>query len=400
MKYTPIYTCILIIIIAIVGYFIGIMIRTEMSKNRESMRTLPRPTRHPMVPIYNSAPIFGPFEAESMNQIIDQKISSYFDDNGVPYSYTIQLYQKLCVNNGNASNQTKSQLTDIGYYILDIVIPNIPTANNPTPTVSWPSIRWTGMQPFPLHISPRPTYLIYAGQPQDSFSYQYNAASSQPGFNNTSNNNTHAPGSITPGSSSSNNEGDSGSSTANQCGICTDCMATALGLANTDPTPPPGGASSSSSSGSSTNSQIVQTVNATGSMAYTSVGPERINSNITIVGSSVVNGSAITDASQNNVTVPSPLHEFITTEIIKNYFIESGPNRGKPTQAAIDLFNEYTQGYSSPMDDFHKNKLRDVVYYVLQNIIPGLPTPQLPRSYVEWIPIVWLSKNSKPIINP
>lgn len=389
MKYPPVYTYIILIIIAIIGYFVGSIIRT----NRESMRTMPRPTRHPMIPIYNnSAPVFGPYQAETMNQLIDQNINNYFDDRGVPYSNTIQLYQSICVNNGNASNKTKSQLTDIGYYILDIVIPNIPTVTNPTPSVSWPAIRWTGMPPFAVHISPRPTYLIYAGQPQDSFSYQYRAASFQPGFNNTSNNNTHAQGSTTPSSPPADTGGESGASSNNQCGICTDCMATALGLTNeSDSTTV--GTSGGSTEGTTNYTQVVQSISATGSVAYTSIGAAKTNSNTAIVGSDVVNGYTITDASQNNMVVPSPLHEFITKDIINKYFIESGPNQGKPTQTAIDLFNEYTQG-RSPMDDFHKNKLRDVVYYVMQNIIPGLPTLQLPRSYVEWVPIVWLSKNS------
>ena len=51
--------------------------------------------------------------------------------------------------------------------------------------------------------------------------------------------------------------------------------------------------------------------------------------------------------------------------------------------------------YKTPMDDIHMNKLRDVVYYILQVIVPGLPTDALPRSYVEWRPIVWLSRSSE-----
>ena len=41
------------------------------------------------------------------------------------------------------------------------------------------------------------------------------------------------------------------------------------------------------------------------------------------------------------------------------------------------------------------NKLRDMVYYILQIIIPGLPTDQLTRSYVAWRPIVWMSRSEK-----
>ena len=59
----------------------------------------------------------------------------------------------------------------------------------------------------------------------------------------------------------------------------------------------------------------------------------------------------------------------------------------------IDLFNMLKE--KQPMDNIHMNKMRDIVFYVLQVIIPGLPTRALPRSYVEWRPIVWLSRSEK-----
>ena len=52
------------------------------------------------------------------------------------------------------------------------------------------------------------------------------------------------------------------------------------------------------------------------------------------------------------------------------------------------------------MDENHKNKLRDVVYYFMQIIVPGLPqgtvsddctTNTFGTAFVEWIPIKWLS---------
>ena len=79
--------------------------------------------------------------------------------------------------------------------------------------------------------------------------------------------------------------------------------------------------------------------------------------------------------------------------LINNYFIESGPNQGKPTQKAIDEFELYFDKKKPPMDGIHMNKMRDLVYYILQSIIPGLPTAQLPRAYVEWRPIHWLSRS-------
>jgi len=91
------------------------------------------------------------------------------------------------------------------------------------------------------------------------------------------------------------------------------------------------------------------------------------------------------------LTCPSQLETEIT-DFIGEYFDDS--NGGKPTKKAIDLFNLYTAG-ATPMDLVHKNRLRDLIYYFMQNIIPGLPTGACDVSgqvsYVEWVPIQWLS---------
>ena len=402
MKYSPIYTYILLIILILFTFVFGSYLGRTLSKTMESMRTLPRPTRHPLQPMDRmSAPILGAYQSETMNQFIDRNISNYFDDNDVPYTNTVELYKKYCVDNGNVLLNIKSKLNDIGYYILDIVIPNIPTVKNPNPTVYWPAIQWSGMAPFEVHISPQPTYLIYAGSNNfaDQFSMYSSTWNNYIANNNAySNNNTDGtPGSQDSSPTSSPIPSDPGAE--QKCGACSSCMATALGLSDAcNQNNSNNSSSSSSTSGTAgtntsneTNTSTVTTTVNNGMISYTLTGSNPSSSSLSI-GSSVVYGYTITDASQNNTEVPSPLNEWITKDIINKYFIESGPNQGKPTQAAIDLFNEYTQG-RSPMDDFHKNKLRDVVYYVMQNIIPGLPTSIFPRSYVEWIPIKWLSKD-------
>lgn len=394
MKYPPIYTYILLILFIIITITIG----SWMSKKKEAMRTLPRPTRHPLQPIDRvGTPLFGAYQSETMNQLIDRIIGNYFDDSGVPYTNTVELYKTHCVDNGNASNNSKSKLTDIGYYILDIVIPNIPTVNNPTPHISWPAIQWSGRAPFPVKISPRPTYLLYAGDPSDSFAFQYNAASAGAWNTNINNTNTHTGGSPGGGGGSSDPTPEPETPAEKLCGTCSSCMATALGMEDScnnddDNGGSSGGVTTPIIPPTNNQSSVIVTRGKNGILAYTSVGPLVETTNETSVGANTVFGYTITDASQNNVVVPSPLNELITKDIINKYFFETGPNEGRPTKAAIDLFNEYTEGRKH-MDDFHKNKLRDIVYYLMQNIIPGLPTPALPRSYVEWVPIKWLSKD-------
>ena len=114
-------------------------------------------------------------------------------------------------------------------------------------------------------------------------------------------------------------------------------------------------------------------------------------SNTLIIGSAEIDGYQITDEPQtsNSTSLNDKIIAFI-----KEYFIEEGIHKNKPTQKAINTFNMYFQD-RSPMDGIHMNKMRDVVYYILQVIVPGLPTNSLPRSYVEWRPIVWLSLSER-----
>ena len=101
----------------------------------------------------------------------------------------------------------------------------------------------------------------------------------------------------------------------------------------------------------------------------------------------------ITDISQNAPKTTTTLDDTLNAKI-DTYFDKI---TGLPTPFAIGQFNSYTTELA-PMDMFHKNKLRDVVYYFMENIIPGLPPAkstagavQSSNTYVEWKPIKWLS---------
>ena len=100
--------------------------------------------------------------------------------------------------------------------------------------------------------------------------------------------------------------------------------------------------------------------------------------------------------SQNNPT--STILDASINAIIDQYF---DTKTNFPTPYAISQFNQFLSS-GAPMDLFHKNKLRDVVYYFMEVIIPGLPNAQNPSrpsintgtgssTYVEWKPIQWLS---------
>ena len=370
---------------------------------REGARTLPRPHIGPMndklsYKFKPSPPYFG----ESLNQLIDRYINQYFDKRGFAYANTIQLYAENCVNKGNVTEKNKKKLNDIGYYLLNIVIPNIQSVKSPRPEVYWPPIKWSDLSTFDVLIQPTPTYLVYKGQPySDSYTANYNLSASN--GQGISFNNSSSSGSSSGSSSDSSSDivpGDSDCSLTTRpggrglaCGIgCpTSCLAGVMAAWNDDENKNKSPDSSDeSNSGSFSNITNVNQWD----MDNVNIGNVQKlpgESNTIIVGSAEIDGYAITDEEQTSTE--TTLNDSIES-FIDDFFIKTGPNKNKPTQKTIDMFNMYFQ-YKKPMDDIHMNKMRDIVYYILQVIIPGLPTSTLPRSYVEWRPIVWLSLSQR-----
>ena len=114
-------------IILIFGYIVGHSLSNKCFPLREGARTLPRPVINPPYKIYEKTVkdiVFLP--GETMNHFIDKQANTYFDKDGLPLEKTIQKYAAYCVNQGNVSDENKRKLADIGYYVLNIVIPNLP----------------------------------------------------------------------------------------------------------------------------------------------------------------------------------------------------------------------------------------------------------------------------------
>ena len=388
-----------LLIISIFAFFLLEHVRTY----RESMRTLPRPVINaPKSHDQYSFRPSPPYDGETLNAMIDRMIHEYFDKRGFPYSNTIELYKNLCINQGNVTEENKRKLTDIGYYVLNIVIPNIQTVKNPEPDVHWPAISWTNAPIFDVLIQPTPTYTMFKGQAY-SGSYTSDYASSR----------SQTDGRLRPGSNGSRgSRGSEGSRDANggsnrggscgndrlgKCGVqcpssCLDGVAASWSKEQNEKRNKKNMQDGSSGDKARFSSAALQTdLNRSMNMSEasnTTLLPGA--DNVFVIGSTEMDGYQILDEPQTNdaTTLNDNIEQFID-----EFFIKDGPNAGKPTQRAIDLFDMYFQ-YKTPMDDIHMNKLRDVVYYTLQVIVPGLPTDALPRSYVEWRPIVWLSRSS------
>ena len=408
METKTIYLTILYItLVCFFGYIIGCYF-ANTNVIREGARTYPRHVINPITKedILDIKPL-PPYYGETLNQFIDKIIAQYFDKRGYPYTNTIEKYSDLCIENaageklGVTTETNKRKLTDIGFYILNIVIPNVQMVDNPRPNVAWPAIQWTDDPTFKTQVQPTATYKIYKGQAWSSYSNEMDADKTAEA-NSDSKNDSNSSSS----SSSDDNGGEDPSATSPLCGLYEDnsncrltcpsnCVAGALNAwkevdkmkkEKEDAEKENNGASTDAPSGK--NAYPSNSKQST--KKYPGVASLKKGSNVLIIGDATVDGYQTTDVDvDNNITL---LNENVNT-FINDYFIESGPNQGKPTQKAIDAFELYFNQNKTPMDGIHMNKMRDLVYYILQSIIPGLPTVQLPRAYVEWRPIHWLSRS-------
>jgi len=283
---------------------------------------------------------------------------------------------------GDVKMTTKQKMTDIGYYILEMTMPNIPTDSNPNPTVSWPAIKWTTNNSiFPLNI-PDLTYMTYSNSwTTDQWQLNGKNVSNVTAWEDQQFSNS-TPGSGIPGSGTSDSSGCYNPN--NTCGnICPNsCFASAI-------------ASSSEYNNSNNGSNMNGSNNGLGGGGAFSGGSQLWTQIATPHTSTVTIGNStfpyfITDMSQNNPK--SIALDGSINAIIDQYF---DAKTNFPTPYAINQFNQFLSS-GAPMDLFHKNKLRDVVYYFMENIIPGLPNAQNPSrpststgstTYVEWKPI-------------
>ena len=383
----------------IFGYLIGIFICDTNIPLREGARTLPRPVINPEYDADWDMPKAPAYVGETMNQMIDRNINDYFDVTGLPFAGTIQLYETNCVNKGPITVENQQNLTDIGYYIINIVISNIQTADNPTPTVSWPPIKWTNDKIFDILYQKVPTYELYVGQPLffSNGSYLSSTANNvTPGSGSGSGSGSTGSGST--GSGSGNGSGGDGEKCDDETKCGTSCPDSCLSsiasawekqqLAEQALSQVEQDARDQTNANTNTNAQWGGGV-VTGSnpMNQSNAANRYANGITEIYGYKVTNIINTTDSSTTTLNDSA-------TAFINKYFIKDGANKNKPTKDAIDLFNAYFQ-YKTPMDEIHRNKLRDCVYYVLQSIIPGLPTAVDNVSYVEWRPLKWLSRSDK-----
>lgn len=390
--------------------FAGIMIwlilsNFSESQNKESMRTIPRPNPNydpnEYVTIKNNP---KQMKKININDEIDTMIRLYFGRNNIPTKLCIAMYYQYFVNQGNVSIQNKMRLKDFCYYILQYVIPSIPSELNPNPSINWPYIEFISNSLKSYTVQSAKTYspfIMYEVTPYEYDQMNLNRGSGldAPGSSAPGDKNTSGRSSSSSSNSDGSNKNDKGNNSS--CGCPTACFANLLANMNDPSNNSPGSSSSSSSSRSSStpgSNKSGKSINTPG--GYSSNNFLADPSLFSNTNQQPISDLRITNEPQT--IKPGTLDDGIN-DFINNYFgVDPSSGIGKPLddmpipgQLLPTNFGkvEFTDFFKTRtlIDQGHKTKLYDLVHYFMENIVIGLPTETVPFSYVEWRPIVWSS---------
>jgi hypothetical protein len=385
---------------------IGIVVyKNGVIKYVESMRVVPRPITHPIQQYTPPPEVYNikPYSSGGLNEDVNTLIGTYFDENKVPYQNTISLYYDYFVSKGNLRDDYKKKLRDVCNYIIEVVIPNIPTVDDPKKKpvwtrLGWLSDRWTGynfsfnenaVNNFNLLMGLRNKYGDGSdGKGGASSDSNFDDGSGN-GDNNNNNNNNNSGGG---GGGGGNNN-----SRTNSCGSCPiECDINAMYSSQKAGTPSALDAEYDKLKASNFFSNMDDKYKYSNSLKKRgtdgSDGKSRSNGSYGDDGDENTIYKVVVTNEPNKYPQSPMLNDFIKNFIDTWFDVASNPEKPLPTKYAESMFALYTEG-KPPIDRNHKNKLRDFVYYFIENIIPGLPTTDKPVSYVEWRPIRYLSNS-------
>lgn len=398
---------------------VALVLKNGWTKYVESMRVAPRPTVAPQVEYAPPPDAVVPIRRNvgGLNEDVDSLIGQYFDKNLVPYRDTIALYYEYFVNKGNLNPELKKKIKDICYYIIEVVIPNIPSIDNPTPDIKWTRIEWLAnnwnaynysfnfdaLANLDLLAKLRSAYGGDGGI--ESGIAGEDGTFGTEGTGNTGGSNAPGASGITSTPSPASNKTGPGNA-GNKQSNCNMACPTACNFSEN-------AASAANSPGGSPLAQAAAAANTPDWLSNMSDKPlgnrgtrgssgsdglPGTSSLGTFKKSGGSNGEVIVyevlvTKETNKFPESQTLNNYVKTQIIDKWFdtVENADSP-LPSKYAQSMFDLYTNG-RSPIDRHHKNKLRDFVYYYMENIIPGLPTKDKPVSYVEWRPLRLLANS-------
>jgi hypothetical protein len=392
-------------LVILITLFIFILCILLYQKSAEGMRVVPRPNRHPITAFDALEPgkdRIAPVNKININDEIDYKLALYFDKDNIPTDYAISKYFGSFVNRGYVSEENKMRMKDFCFYLIQYVIPNIPSETNPNPQVMWPYIEFLSNSVTSYTVqSGTSEYIPFVAYEVSPSNLRRGPGVATPGSNSSSNDGANSNGS---GGNGSNNGSNGGNGSGAGCGCPNACFANLLKTMTNSP--------GSSQSGSSSNSTSSSTSSMSSSYAaYLKGNIKDAVKNSSSLTSIYMRGKGdlrITNEKMDAAVFNDwkkgddkniPINDYITG-FIQSYFGIDATNPiavGKPAnnkQIPLDFgyveFNDFIKTRSL-IDQRHINILIDLVYYFMENIIPGLPTESVPISYVEWRPIIWSS---------
>lgn len=388
------------IFVVVVGYCMGRSLAHKI-ENLEPGRVTTDSLRHPQNDPIQVIPAGAARTLSGLNELVDQLMNNYFDQQGFPFNDTREFcLSKLRVPYPNSlvDPWTLSKLNDIGFYCIRHVIPKCATTSvAEQEAIVWPPIVWSTTSLNLLQAGTNLSSVGYSKAVQATDGKGDGGKSGSPsantGSSSAASNGSSSGSSSSGGGSSGSKNGDGSCSVNGPCGqpCPTSCIDAAL-LKSLGPAPAPA-ATSPTQKGA-----LTQNLDATDLAKWWSLftedqgGTSDGSSGGSSSSSSSKSSSSIRNIMQDHISVDSPtdskLDTYLNTEIINAYFDKI---TGIPTPTFIAKFRGYTQG-QIPMDEAHRNKLIDMVFYVMETVVTGLPTSLKPSFDFIWRPIPRLSQ--------
>ena len=391
--------CFAMIFVAVVGYWMGHSLAQR--ENLQPGRVLPDPLRHPTNQPIQVIPARAAQTLSGLNEFVDQLMDSYFDHQGFPFNETrTYCLSKLQVpySKSLVDPWTLSKLNDIGFYCIRHVIPKCATMSvAEQEAIVWPPMVWsttlnilqagTNLSSVGFAKQVRATKDTVASGGSDSGDGKSGGAST----GNTGNTGSGGNSSNTRGRTSKSKRGDGNCSVNGPCGQ--PCPTSCIDAALMTKSPAPASAASPTQKGALTQNLDASDLTKWWSLFTEDQGGTDGSADGSDGGSlsSSKSSSSIRNIMKDYIKVESPtdtkLDAYLKTEIIDAYFDST---TGIPTPKFIAKFQGYTQG-QIPMDEAHQNKMIDMVFYVMETVVSGLPTSLKPSFDFTWGPIPRLS---------
>lgn len=328
-----------------------------------------------------------------LNDQVNELVDSYFDQDGYPLADTRDFVFEWFVTPYKSSIvrvETLSKLHDVGRYLLEQVIPVFKT--DAAAAAVWPAIVWSGVPPVRI-VYDTSIFGINgdgSGSKNGKNGGSKNGKDDATDSSDSSGNQTGSGDGGANGSGSGNAKGPTQCNTKGFCGTpCpTSCIDAALLSLSPAPTPAPTASKLRDLSRNLTPYQLSE---------WWSLFTDSSSASYSSSSSSMKQSSSSYDYFRRqrrvlteHVDVETPTDDKLDREFMKLINKYFDPRTRIPTQT----FEKMARNYSdvAPLDTFHANKLADVIYYVLEIAVNGMPTEMRPAFDFQWVPLGRLQK--------